>query len=71
MFSFTNKKAMDVWSSEVKCIKWMEKSEVIQKTLQRKYMLISYHFYMFLICIDFTAQYKINSQIILDFDEKQ
>ena len=28
---FTNKKVMGVWSSDVKCIKWMEKSEVIQK----------------------------------------
>ena len=31
MFSFTNKKIIGVWSSEVKCIKWMEKSEVIKK----------------------------------------
>ena len=28
---FTNKKVMGIWNSEVKCIKWMEKSEVIQK----------------------------------------
>ena len=27
------KKAMGVWSSEVKCIKWKEKSEVFQKLL--------------------------------------
>ena len=39
MFSFTNKKVMGIWSSEVKCIKWMEKSEAIQKTLQWKYRL--------------------------------
>ena len=31
MFSFTNMKVMGVWSSKVKCIKWMEKSEVIKK----------------------------------------
>ena len=31
MLSFTNEKVLGVWSSEVKCIKWMEKSEVIQK----------------------------------------
>ena len=31
MFSFTNTNVVGVWSSEVKCIKWMEKSEVIQK----------------------------------------
>ena len=31
MFPFVNKKVMGVWSSEVKCIKLMEKSEVIQK----------------------------------------
>ena len=31
MFSFTNKKVIDVWPSEVKSTKWMEKSEVIQK----------------------------------------
>ena len=48
MFSFTNKKVMGVWSSEVKCIKWKEKSELIQKkkkkkkkkTLQWKYRLV-------------------------------
>ena len=34
MFSFTNKKVIGILSSEVKCIKWMENSEVIQKTLQ-------------------------------------
>ena len=44
MFSFTNKKFMGVWSSEVKCIKWMEKLEVIQKTLQWKYYtIIDFH----------------------------
>ena len=28
-FSITNNKVMGVWSSEVKCIKWMENSEVL------------------------------------------
>ena len=74
MFLFTNKKGIGVWTFEVSCIKWMEKSEVIQKTLQWKYRLISvtsdwYHiislvpdiiFYLFLIYIKFTAKYKIN-----------
>ena len=31
MFLFTNKKVIGVWTFEVTCIKWMEKSEVIQK----------------------------------------
>ena len=31
MFSFTNKKIIGIRSSEVKCIKWMEKIEVIKK----------------------------------------
>ena len=30
MFSFTNKKVMGVLSSEVKCVKLMERPEVIQ-----------------------------------------
>ena len=34
MFLFTNKKAIGGWTFEVSFIKWMEKSEVIQKTLQ-------------------------------------
>ena len=66
MFWFTNKKFIGVLAFEVSFIKWMEKSEVIQKTLQWKYRLISYHFtsdwyhfYLLLICIDFTAKYKI------------
>ena len=66
MFSFTNKKVMGVWSSEVKCIKWMEKSDVIKNNNAIvKYRLISYHFtsvwyhfYLFLVCIDFTDKYK-------------
>ena len=32
MFLFTNKKVIGDWTFEVSCIKWMEKSEVIQKT---------------------------------------
>ena len=32
MFSLINKKVIGVWSSEVKSIKRMEKSEVIQKS---------------------------------------
>ena len=39
MFLFTNKKVIGVWTFEVSCIKWMEKSEVIQKTLQWKYYI--------------------------------
>ena len=31
MFLFTNKKVIGIWTFEVSCIKWMEKSEVIQK----------------------------------------
>ena len=31
MFLFTDKKDIGVWTFEVNCIKWMEKSEVIQK----------------------------------------
>ena len=31
MFLFTNKKVIGVLSFEVSCIKWIEKSEVIQK----------------------------------------
>ena len=31
MFSFLNKKVIGVWTFEVSCIKWMDKSEVIQK----------------------------------------
>ena len=61
-------RVIGVWTFEVSCINWMEKSEVIQNTLQWKYRLISYHiislviditFICFLICIDFTAKYKI------------
>ena len=74
MFLFTNKKIIGIWTFEVSCIKWMEKSEVIQKTLQWKYRLISitsdwYHIislviditYLFLICIEFTACDKIKN----------
>ena len=68
MFLYTNKKVIGVWTFELSYIKCMEKSEVIQKTLQWKYRLISitsdftsdwYHFYLFLICIDWTAKYEI------------
>ena len=31
MFLFTNKKVIGVWTFEVSCIQWMEKSEVIKK----------------------------------------
>ena len=41
MFLFTNKEVIGVWTFEVSCIKWMEQLEVIQKTLQWKYRLIS------------------------------
>ena len=41
MFLFTNKKVIGIWTFAVGCIKWMEKSEVIQKTLKWKYRLIS------------------------------
>ena len=41
MFLSKNKKVIGVWTFEVSCIKWMEKSEVIQKTLRWKYRLIS------------------------------
>ena len=55
----------------------MEKSEVIQKRLQGRYRLISithftsdwYHFYLFLMCIDFTAKYKINNIINFTYDD--
>ena len=30
-FHSQNNKVMGVWSSEVKCIKWIEKLEIIQK----------------------------------------
>ena len=54
MFSFTNKKAMGVWSSEVKYIKWMEKSEVIQKRYSEnigwKYHIISLVIDIIFIC---------------------
>ena len=36
MFSFIYKKIMGVWSSEVKCIKCMDKLEVIKKTKTNK-----------------------------------
>ena len=69
MFLFTNKKVIGVWTFEVSCITWMEKSEVVQKTLQWKYRLISitsywYHIISLVIGITFicfcTAKYKIN-----------
>ena len=31
MFLFTNKKVIGILTFEVSCIKWMDKSEVIQK----------------------------------------
>ena len=33
MFLFTNKKVIGVWTFEVSCIKWMEKSEVVKKVI--------------------------------------
>ena len=80
MFLFTNKNVIGVWTFEVSCIKWMEKSVAIQKKLQWKYRLISitsdwYHiislviditFICFFICIGFTAKYKINEAITQD-----
>ena len=46
MFLFTNKKVIGVWTFEVSCIKWMEKSEVIQKTLQWIYYTIIDFYYI-------------------------
>ena len=72
MFSFTNKKVMGVWSSEVKCIKWMENSKVIKKkqknqTLEWKYIIslvIGITFICFRWCIDITAKYKIKACLL-------
>ena len=60
MFPFTNNKIMGVWSSEMKCIKWME-SNYIKMWTGINHSLVSftsdwYHFYLSLICIDFTAK---------------
>ena len=67
MFLFTNKKVIGAWTFAVSSIKWMEKSEVIQKHYSENigwYHFTSdwYHLYLFLICIDFTAKYKINTK---------
>ena len=48
MFSFTNKKVIGIWSSEVHCSKSMEKSEVIQKSymytpVEWKYKILYFH----------------------------
>ena len=58
MFLSTNKKNKGVWTFEVSCISWMEKSEVIPKSLQWKYRLISiingwYHIISLVIGITF------------------
>ena len=79
MILFINKKVIGVWTFEVSCIKWMEKSVVVRKTLQWKYRLISitsdwYYiislviditFICFLIYIEFTAKNKINRGYLL------
>ena len=59
MFLFTNKKVMGLLSSDVRCIK---KSKVFKKTVSENITNIN-HFHLVLICIDFTAKYKIRQSI--------
>ena len=48
------------WTFEVSCIKWMEKSEVIQKCYSE-----NIGWYLFLVSIDFTTKYKIKQIITI------